>query len=78
MLAGAAFIVISAGLVLLRPSKMMWAFFIYGSFGGVGGSVLGLALAPLWAYVVYVLILQPAQHAGVDRLRAVRAAVPER
>jgi hypothetical protein len=59
MLAAAAFIVISSVLVLLRPSKMMWAFFIYGSFGGVGASVLALALAPLWAYVLFVLIIQP-------------------
>lgn len=59
MLAAAAFIAISAALVLLRPSKMMWAFFIYGSFGGVSASVLALALAPLWAYILFAVVIQP-------------------
>lgn len=59
MFAATAFILISAALVLLRPSKMTWAFFIYGAFGGVGGSVLGLAAVPDWLYVVFSIVIEP-------------------
>lgn len=56
MIATAGLVAISAALVLLRPSKMTWAFFLYGATAGSGSVLLNAAL-PLWAYVVQSLTL---------------------
>jgi len=59
MIATAGLVAISAALVLLRPSKMTWAFFLYGATAG-SGSVLVAAVVPLWAYVLEALTLTTA------------------
>ena len=57
MLADAAVIVICAALVLLRPSRMTWAFFLYGAFDG-GSSVLAPTVLPLWGYALYSVVIE--------------------
>jgi hypothetical protein len=57
MLAYAATLAICSALVLLRPSKMTWAFFFYGC-SLVGQSVLSGAFVPLWLYVFDSVVMQ--------------------
>ena len=59
MIASAGLVAISAVLVLLRPSKMTWAFFLYGATALVGSVLLAAAL-PLWAFVVQALTFSTA------------------
>jgi len=55
MLTFASMIAIAASLVLLRPSKMTWAFFLFAAFTGVQSTV-SLAYLPMWAFVGDTLI----------------------
>ena len=55
MLTFGSMIAIGASLVLLRPSKMTWAFFLFAAFSGIQSTV-SLAYLSTWAFLADTLI----------------------
>lgn len=55
MLTFGSMISIAAALVLLRPSKMTWAFFLFAAFTGIQSTV-SMAYLPMWAFFADTLI----------------------
>jgi len=59
----AVFVIIAAGLVLLRPSRMTWGFFLY-ALGSVNGSALFYRFLPLSIDTIFNEVLQAVYVGG--------------